>query len=461
MSIKFPADLQSDHLFLLVGTNPLPNYIAALLLARKNATIYLLHSADSALANTALLAEFLETGLKLRFEALNKQAEEKKEPPPYQITIERETCVVDASDGPKIEEKVADLLRKINPDAAIGLNYTGGTKPMAVHSHRVLTASLPDGVSRKVPNAILSYLDPRDLSMRFDHLAHPVPVESLVSVTLAEVAALHGYQPKTDELETEPQAASLAQAIASVNRSASGYKAWRNWVFPQPTTDRPASADGDEAWRNWIGSGAPTELPAADGSLAAVREEMDKLCGGEATPGNVAEQLGFKYDQFRSCKKWFVGTWLEEVVLAAVKDVQPEFGFTSFAKGLKLVPGQRLSEVLKTKYSGYNSQDQRDFDIDVAVMIGYQLFVFSCVASEDTGNTKYHLMEAWVRARQLGGDEARVALVSCVSNTQPLLAEIQRDWQAGSQIKVFGRQHLNALRNEIADWFDQETNRRR
>lgn len=464
MNAAFPSSLQSDHLFLLVGTNPLPNYIAAILLARSKATIYLLHSADSAVANTALLAEFLDEQLSLKFEALNERPAAKEEQPRYQITIARENCVIDASDGPAIENKVGSLLEPLGADAAIGLNYTGGTKPMAVHSHRVVAATLSDGVSPKFPKAILSYLDPRDLSMHFDHLAHPVPVESPVSVTLAEVAALHGYRLKTDELETEPKSPSLARAIARVNSTANGYKAWRNWAFPQPDTDRPTPAKGEKAWREWVGSGAPTELPAADGPLALVREKMDRLCGGEATPEKLAHVLGCKEGQFRSCKNWFQGTWLEEVVLAAVKEAQPQFGFTSFGKSPKLVPGQRLSEVLETRYPHYRDPDQRDsrdFELDVAVMIGYQLFVFSCVASAEAGNTKYHLLEAWVRARQLGGDEARVALVSCVGNTEPLLAEIQRDWQAGSQIKVFGRQHLNALPDEIAGWFQQETNRRR
>lgn len=35
---------KTDYLFLLVGTNPLPNYVAARLLARPKGKIYLLHS---------------------------------------------------------------------------------------------------------------------------------------------------------------------------------------------------------------------------------------------------------------------------------------------------------------------------------------------------------------------------------------------------------------------------------
>ena len=41
-----PDELRSDHLFLLVGKNPLPNLVAASLLAKPGATIWLLHSDD-------------------------------------------------------------------------------------------------------------------------------------------------------------------------------------------------------------------------------------------------------------------------------------------------------------------------------------------------------------------------------------------------------------------------------
>jgi hypothetical protein len=35
---------RTDHLFLIVGANPLPNFVAALLLSKKGGTIHLLHS---------------------------------------------------------------------------------------------------------------------------------------------------------------------------------------------------------------------------------------------------------------------------------------------------------------------------------------------------------------------------------------------------------------------------------
>ncbi|PLZ35119.1 hypothetical protein CBP10_04245, partial [Fischerella thermalis WC558] len=36
-----------DHLFLLIGENPLPNYVAAQILLKEDGTVYLVHSTDT------------------------------------------------------------------------------------------------------------------------------------------------------------------------------------------------------------------------------------------------------------------------------------------------------------------------------------------------------------------------------------------------------------------------------
>ena len=41
-----PSHLQSEHLFLLIGKNPLPNWVAARLLLRDEGRLYLVHSPD-------------------------------------------------------------------------------------------------------------------------------------------------------------------------------------------------------------------------------------------------------------------------------------------------------------------------------------------------------------------------------------------------------------------------------
>jgi hypothetical protein len=54
--------LKTQHLFLLIGANPLPNYVAAMLLAQDGGTVYLLHT--HGLEGTAPFAENLRFAIR-------------------------------------------------------------------------------------------------------------------------------------------------------------------------------------------------------------------------------------------------------------------------------------------------------------------------------------------------------------------------------------------------------------
>ena len=46
-TVGIPEERRSDHLFLLMGENPVPNWVAARLLLREGGLAHLLHSAGS------------------------------------------------------------------------------------------------------------------------------------------------------------------------------------------------------------------------------------------------------------------------------------------------------------------------------------------------------------------------------------------------------------------------------
>ena len=50
-------------------------------------------------------------------------------------------------------------------------------------------------------------------------------------------------------------------------------------------------------------------------------------------------------------------------------------------------------------------------ELDVVAIRGYQLFVFSCYAGKNMDSCETRLYEAAMCAQQLGGSEARFALV--------------------------------------------------
>jgi hypothetical protein len=256
------ADLQpyrSQHLILLVGGNPLPNWVAAKLLykvpenfeapvireewreyKKKQPKIWLLHSDDNkndpstkdiAIRLQTLLAKHLFPGAGIDC-----------------VPIELLGIPSSSSNG------INDQLDKISTGwrgaESIGLNYTGGTKPMALHVYRYLEAKIKDDKSGLENTKItFSYLDSRHTTLWIDgsnarfHLLKSTELRELVSISQEDLAALHGYKPPDTAPgktwitgEENPAIYSLAQAIGRVYAKGGTFKdKWISWLKTAPT----------------------------------------------------------------------------------------------------------------------------------------------------------------------------------------------------------------------------------
>lgn len=382
---------QGDVLFLLVGANPLPNYVAALLLAKETGVIYLLHTPA-----TGEVASRLEKQLA-------------KSRPSVRV-VARE---VDEADEDKINARMAAIVAEIEPGASIGLNYTGGTKPMAVHVYHALRQDFPAGC--------FSYLDARSLRMfvhRGSERTQQLAAGQAVQTGLSELFSLHGYFLPSGPLRQQPLQPTLCHAIAEIHKTPAGRQAWREWLTrlgaPSPMLRAPA---------DWPG-------------MSPFWEACAGLCAGpQPTEAEVAVALGFS--ELRSCSKFFCGEWLEEFTLDALNQIADRVGM-----------GERSSRLVARKAG------ERTVELDVAAMRGYQLFAISCINSDKPDKAKEHLMELFVRARQMGGDEARFALVCYVQDAKGLQREVEQTWDAQGKIRVFGQSDVPALAGRLQDWFE-------
>jgi hypothetical protein len=262
-------------------------------------------------------------------------------------------------------------------------------------------------------------LDARTLNMVIDPGGDPVqyvPAGRQVQMTLAQIAALHGYE--ISGSRRTPRDAAIAAAIAEVHLASGGIDQWRGWL---------------EGWKN---DGVKLPDLSRFPVLASAMEAFNRACGGSATENGVAQAIGF--ERLEQCSKYLVGGWLEDYVLEALGHVNQELELDDFA-GELLLKAPRCS----------------DFDLDVAATIGYQLFAISCRATEKKEAAKEHLMEVFVRASQLGGDEARFAAVTFCDdkNVRDLQREVTEAWDAQGKIKVFGRSHIRDLPTHLLRWF--------
>ena len=80
--------------------------------------------------------------------------------------------------------------------------------------------------------------------------------------------------------------------------------------------------------------------------------------------------------------------------------------------------GDGTAERVYTKvYFARSDPAKEDFEIDVIAVLGYELVVISCTTSDTPAKRKVKVVEAWHRARQIGGDQARVIL-ACSSMSE-------------------------------------------
>jgi hypothetical protein len=155
----------SDHLILLVGGNPLPNAVAGKLLLANQGVINLVHSQATAKIADRLANWFYAQGI-------------------VNINLDAQVSETDAKD---IFSRVSKSLPK-NDKTIIGLNYTGGTKAMAIHTYRAIEAWVQN---KQSPN--YSYLDARTLRLCFSDGAYKYAgIHPDFAITLKEVLELQG-----------------------------------------------------------------------------------------------------------------------------------------------------------------------------------------------------------------------------------------------------------------------------
>lgn len=192
-----PEEAKSDHLVLLIGTNPLPNFVVADYFLQNNPKlqkIWLLHSEKNNLqAGTDKQAKNLETLLTKRWQGKHKS---------LRFPLEK-ISLTDVSHAATILREIENkMLKAWRADQSFHLNYTGGTKAMATHVYRRLQELQKRGENP------FSYLDANNFRLVVDD--YGVLVDDLrkhVQIEFAELIALHGFTRKNKDSHVDPEEA--------------------------------------------------------------------------------------------------------------------------------------------------------------------------------------------------------------------------------------------------------------
>jgi hypothetical protein len=398
-------DFQVNHLFLLMGENPLPNYIAASSLLKKGGTGYLVHTTRSKLQAQRLqmaLAQTEQFKAALLIDLSDRQADA--------------YCI-----GKKLSEYVSGL------EGSLGLNYTGGTKAMSVHTYRA--------IEHLEPNAIFSYLDSNTLEMYFDNASgESQRIKVLPKLSLSQMFQLHGLVwrvPPSDR----PILPNLAGEFAQLYQKPSLVKAWKEW--------RKYFRDQVKKDFWWKGEIELQKLSPLDiTTLPLSFQSLLQKIGATSQTLSLANACNYGFPDCTSVCEWLDGIWLEHHVLAQIQNI---------AQGLNI---QESKMSFRIDERSSQSRQWEKFEFDVAFVRNHQLFALSCTTASDRQICKQKLFEANTRARQLGGVEARVGLVCCNNYPDSLRSELEVE-SRDLKIAVFGRQDLCNLGEKIIKWVQQ------
>jgi len=391
-----PDEVRCDHLILLVGGNPLPNAVSGHLLVKPGGRITLIYS-EGSWEVARRLADWLRKHAQITVDEVDKRM-----------------CVRE-QEPVSIYKRVQHVLDR-GESNEVGLNYTGGTKAMAVHAYRAVEA----WATSRNRKAIFSYLDARTNCMIFDHSPWAISVDRQASLQLDDMLALHGWCLASVPVQ-KPILPETATAIAAAHAADRG-------------SNQPAYAE----WKKRLSTSAsevdwPTG-PQLDEVAKALKQELEVGQEGSEKLNLREASQHLKMSRVKSFCDWLTGKWLDHYVLHVLIDV------------LCLTDSQGISV------------EQPKFELDAATVVGHHLFAFSCTTQTKKDELKLKLFEAVLRARQLGGDHASVALVTVVDSA--LALEIQNEARqqidADERIRVFGCAELGQLDHYISCWIEEQ-----
>ena len=166
-----------------------------------------------------------------------------------------------------------------------------------------------------------------------------------------------------------------------------------------------------------------------------------------------ARTLRYPQDDLEQMHSFFNGRWFEYAAYAAL------------LKALKKIDNEHTDrsnyKVFQNVYVRRQGNDNRTkpFELDVVAILGYQIVVVSCTFAFSQATLKQKGMEAILRARQLGGDEARAIVLCAASDKVTTYVQEELHDEIGSAappLKIWGKTDRGNLRNTqaLADKFE-------
>lgn len=394
-----------DHLILLVGTNPLPNYITTEYLLQENQTntkspvVHLIHSYQT--------------------EEIAEQLERKIHDLPNFANISFEFIKLNDPYNPyKVRQTIDNALGKMKGN--VHLNHTGGTKSMAVECALLATDTFSQNLTR-------SYLNPRTFRLDIADGSYPSngslcdifkhPFELLINLHNCNVLQTANFN--------HPVAASC-MLNAMINDDTHFHEWRKNWLASRKTLLDISNQEKKST----------RQIKAAQDLQSDYEIGWDWSKWGQ-TMQDVLEKLlkmQVATDPAKVYIKFLAGGWLEELIASKMK----EHGYWN-----------KIVENTEVIHRG--AKDRRKMELDVVGLHGYSLSLFSCTTSNSEKEIKLKCFEAIHRAQQIGGEEAKAVMVCTAEKSicEDLAKDLEIDHGGRPPLKFISKNGLKTLNKSI------------
>lgn len=378
-----------SNLVLLVGTNPLPNYVVAKYFLKNNQKlkrIWLVHSEkrdDIRQKGTKWLADNIKEVLTNEFQGKAK----------FNYCVLR-----NVSSAKEIENNIKEkLMQKLGNESSVHLNYTGGTKVMSVHIHRVLKEKLKDKI-------FFSYLDARTFCLKDDEKGTITgDLRKEIDISLENLMKLHGYERDKFSVNDWERWRKTLKAFKKLidNNRLQNCLDWKN------NTLRKIFYPSDKflIWSDFKNSqqevfkNSLTDKDILD--LLSTIPEENRFFDDKWEIIKIDNKKEYKKRCKETIKDFLDGKWLEGYVYMVLKQKIEE-----------VFPGRNIP--LETNWYIKKIDSKKTFELDVILISGYQICGVSCTTSKKESLCKSKGFEVFHRANQIGGEEAKAVLVTCL-----------------------------------------------
>lgn len=411
-----------SDLILLIGTSPLPNYVVIKYFIKNNPDlkrVWLIHTEKNNIQEgTKDFAENIQNII-LRQEPSRK----------LEFNY---VSLVNASSAFDIKHDLENkFFSKIINGATFHLNYTGGTKSMAVHVYRNIEKQLEN-------NCTYSYLDARTHKLMDDNSQDPLSkdLRDIINISLDDLIGLHNYQklPKDDNKKNAFNPCNLNELIdifeGFINENIlKEYLDWRDNVI------RKFYYDGDDFLDNKNKFYKKNKIIKDNGEFDEKGINELKECFNNKTndeiksllmkfPENLSilDENGnmwipdknissrvFKNRLSGTIKEFLDGKWLEIYVKRNIENMlQKEESLSD-----------KYHSNMISVYSNWEiRKNNKPFELDVILINGYQVCGISCTTSKYESLCKEKGFEIIHRVKQIGGDEAKAILITCLDDSK-------------------------------------------